>query len=201
MKLSNDDLPLRLGRRLPRDYEKAKAITEMEACAKALDVDLTVEWVNDARTPLSDFDHPSAEMDDPMAVVAAEYEKLCGRYPLVTVDPGGVGGDMTAAIRYLKDGNIHVESIDRSDLYAEVGITDIMRGGAGVGNTATEIMLKRQAAADTRLIRALRCFGCGATPGELHHELCQVRQRALNAEMNAMVDRISCIPPSYEICK
>src|SRR5665213_2224185 len=128
MKLSKYDIPLTLGRRLPRDYEKKAAIAEMEACAKALDIDLSVKWVNDTRTPLSDFDHPSAEMDDPMAVVAAEYEKLCGRYPLVTVDPGRVGGDMTAAIRYLKDGNIHVESIDRSDLYAGVGISDIIRG-------------------------------------------------------------------------
>jgi len=82
IKLSNDDLPLTLGRRLPREDEKAKNIAQMEARAKALDVDLTVEWVDDARTPLSDFDHPAAEMADPMAVVMSEYEKMSSPFRL-----------------------------------------------------------------------------------------------------------------------
>ena len=106
--ISVDDLPLKLGQRLPRKDEKAKAIAQMEACAKVLDdLDKTVQWVRDDRTPLSDFDHPAAEMDDPMAIVASEFEKSASEYEKmfsskhwIAVDPGRHGGDMTAAARY-----------------------------------------------------------------------------------------------------
>jgi hypothetical protein len=123
-----DDLPLKLGQRLPRKDEKAKAIAQMEACAKVLDaLDKTVQWVRDDRTPLSDFDHPAADMGDPMAIVASEFEKSASKYEKMFsskhwlgVDPGRHGGDMTAAVRYsFKDGDIHVESIATREMYAD----------------------------------------------------------------------------------
>jgi hypothetical protein len=163
-----DDLPWKLGRRLPRDYEKKANIAEMEAFARALDIDLTVKWVPDERTCWGDFDHPAAEMPDPMAVVAAEFEKMCLRraFPRIVVDPGRVDGDRTAAVKYWLDesDNIHIEPIPARDLYAEVGITDIMRGvDDGSNKTATGIMLRQEAA-------------------------------ARNSYMNRLADRISCVP-------
>jgi hypothetical protein len=155
-----DDLPWKLGRRLPRDYEKKANIAEMEACARALDIDLTVKWVPDERTCWGDFDHPAAEMPDPMAVVAAEFEKMCQRFPLIAVDPGRVDGDRTAVMKYWLDegDNIHIEPIPARDLYADL----------------------RQAAKRNPSYKAF------------HREAEQMR---LNDEMNAMADRISCVPP------
>jgi hypothetical protein len=125
-----DDLPLKLGRKVPTEAEKAKSIALMEACAKVLDdQDADMKWVRDDRTPLSDFDHPAAEMDDPMAIVAAEFEKSASKYEKmfsskhwIAVDPWVAhGGDMTAAARYsFKDGDIH-RRVDhaRREMYAD----------------------------------------------------------------------------------
>src|ERR1019366_2115468 len=125
--MRSNDLPLKLGDKVPTAAEKAKNIAQMEARAKALDVDLSVAWVPDDRTPLSDFDHPAAEMDDPMAVVASEYEKMLDGWSLkpgklwFAVDPGRVGGDETAAVKYWvdADSNIHAEPINSRKMYEE----------------------------------------------------------------------------------
>lgn len=59
MKLCNDDLPLKLGQRLPRPEEKAKNIAEMERVAKVFD-DTAVKWVdgNEDAVQISDCRHP-----------------------------------------------------------------------------------------------------------------------------------------------
>ena len=124
-----DDLPLKLGRKIPTAAEKAKTVAQMEACAAALDTKCAlVEWVPDERKCWGDYDHPAAEMPDPMAVVAAEFEKMCGSFPIsrlhpyaagrVGVDIGRPGGDRTAAVKYLfEEGNLHIKPIAASDLY------------------------------------------------------------------------------------
>jgi len=180
IKLSNDDLPLKLGRKVETNPQPAPA-------KNAKPVKPPMRWVPDDRTPLSDFDHPVAEMPDPVAVVAAEYEKMYERFPLIAVDPGRVGGDMTAAVRYsFKNGTVDVESIEEREIYEPFpfdgaqtalqvlqaqdarrmrlreelcGITDIMRG-----------------VADWRQQEKI-CPDCGVGRGSIHHPQCKGRFR------------------------
>ena len=62
MKLCNDDLPLKLGQRLPRPEEKAKNIAEMERVAKVFD-DTAVKWVVDPNTPEGGIDVTITDSD------------------------------------------------------------------------------------------------------------------------------------------
>jgi hypothetical protein len=133
--MRSNDLPLKLGERLPRDYEKKANIAEMEESARHLRETLAacapVKWVTDDRTPRSDFNHDAAEMDDPIAVVMSEYEKMISPFR-----PGIVDGYQDRLNREMSAMAERLSYIPPGTRQELTGITDVMRG-AGMSYDAT----------------------------------------------------------------